>query len=870
MIRFLRYFQLDRTSFWLGFVAGSLVWWILGQLRPQVRRLWQALKERSQNARQELQAGTEVHHRNDTIRLAQGWHLAAPLFSLDEILIKPRVLAPPPPVEPNLTPPLSDITELALPYMPDAPELAAIYGAPTLLLAEAMQDGLNLVLLGHPGSGKTVALAHLAVMVARQDAHLGKLRDQVPFLVHAADLLLPPRDPENPLTSLSDVIISHASALALPRLTTFIQTSFENGRALLLLDGLDELSQAGAQQIVDYLATLLAEYPMLRVVTTASPSYFGGLTALGFFPIAMAAWNKDQRAAFIHKWGRLWTRYVAPTSREDPEAVEPLDAAILNGWLLTDTQPVTPLELTLKVWATYAGDLLGPDNIDSIEAYINRLIVGVPNARLALERLASQMLFTIQPVMARKDAQGSISEYETPVEPELAANEDFEEIPVEETPQEIELQEETSLEESTSKDKSEAAETVITTRVLSNLVENGLLITALDNRLRFVHPVIAGYLASQSLSAQVVALQTTQEVENLLVQPEWAGNTLALHFLASLDPTAQWLKELSDDSAIDPLKRSLFRIAHWLRDAPEKATWRAGIMRQLAECLQDENLGWSLRGRALVALINSNTPGTETLFRKLLTSQHAQVRQLSALGCGALLDNKAFKELSNLLDDQVPDVRRAACLALVTIGNKDSLEALAEALLHGDEDLRRFAAEALANHREEGHPTLQEGSKLQDLMVRRAVVFGLMRVKEPWSFETLGKMQVEDDQWVVQNAASQALEDMQQPDPHIPKPLPVLTETPWLIAFAGEKGIGVVPGKPAMDLLLKALQEGSEEQQLAALHYLSLYGDASSVLPVYQVYFSSHNEVNNAALNTLWHHAAAGIDLPSPVQFGLA
>jgi HEAT repeat protein len=866
MIRFLRYFQLDRTSFWLGFVAGSLAWWILGQLRPQLRRLWQVLKERSQQARQELQAGTEVHHRNDTIRLAQRWHLAAPLFSLDEILIQPRVMAPPPAVEPNLTPPVSDITELALPYLPDAPELASIYAAPTLSLAEAMQNGVNLILFGHPGSGKTVALAHLAVMVARHDAKVGNLRELVPFLIHAADLILPPRDPENPLTSLSDVIINHASALTLPRLTTFIQTSFESGRALLLLDGMDELSQAGFQQVVDYLATLLGEYPLTHIVTTASPSYFGGLTALDFVPIAIAAWNKDQRAAFIKQWGRLWTRFVAPTAREDPEAIEPLDAAILNGWLLTDTQPATPIELTLKVWATYAGDLLGPDNTDGIEAYINRLVVGVPNARLALERLAWQMLFSMQPVVARKDAQGWISEYEAPIDSsEQVATEDLEEISIAETTPEV-----TAPEEAQSNDKAATAEPIINTRVLTNLVENGLLTVSLGDRLKFAHPVIAGYLASHPLATQVITQQSQSEVENLLTQPEWTNNTLSLHYLASQDFSGHWITGVTDDSDDDPLKRSLFKVARWLRDAPEKAAWRAGIMRQLAECLQDENLGWSLRGRALAALVNSNTPGTDTLFRKLLTSSHSQVRQLSALGCGALLDNKAFKELNSMLVDRVPDVRRAACLALVTIGNKDSLEALAEALLTGDEDLRRFTAEALANHREEGHPTLQEGSKLQDLMVRRAVVFGLMRVKEPWSFETLGKMQVEDDQWVVQNAATQALEDMQMPDPRIPKPLPALTETPWLIAFAGEKGIGVVPGKPAMDLLLKALQEGSEEQKLAALHYLSLHGDSSSILPVYQVYFSSHNEVNNAALDTLWHHAAAGIELPSPVQFGLA
>ncbi len=434
----------------------------------------------------------------------------------------------------------------------------------------------------------------------------------------------------------------------------------------------------------------------------------------------------------------------------------------------------------------------------------------------------------------------------------------------------IEVFEDASAQETLPNVKTATTELITTSRVIPNLVENDLLRTAIDDRLKFVHPVIAGYLASKVLHNLILESQATNEIENILAQPEWPIHTLALHYLAAKDPFGYWLPPLTDNLLNDPLRRPLFKVARWLRDAPENAKWRAEIMRQLADCLQDENSGWSLRGQALAALVNSNTQGTETLFRKLLGSSKPLVRQLSALGCGALHDKKAFQELSSLLMDRASNVRRAACLALVANGDKDSLEALAGALLQGDEDLRRFAAEALANHREEGHPTLQEGSHLDDLLVRRAVVYGLMRIHEPWAAETLGKMQVEDEQWVVQNAAAQALEDMRMPDLHIPKPFPALTELPWLIAFAAEKGIGVVPGKPAMDLLLKSLQEGNEEQQLAALHYLSLNGDTNSILPVYQVYFASQNEVNNAAFSTLWHLAAKGIDLPSPVQFGLA
>jgi hypothetical protein len=129
-------------------------------------------------------------------------------------------------------------------------------------------------------------------------------------------------------------------------------------------------------------------------------------------------------------------------------------------------------------------------------------------------------------------------------------------------------------------------------------------------------------------------------------------------------------------------------------------------------------------------------------------------------------------------------------------------------------------------------------------------------------------MQVEDSQWVVQNAASQALEALRLPDPHIPRPLPALHETPWLIAFAGKKGIGVVPGKPAFDLVLLAVKEGEEEERLAAMHYLGLHGEESAILPLYQVYYTCEGELREAALRALWLLAASGLSLPPPIQFG--
>jgi HEAT repeat protein len=292
-------------------------------------------------------------------------------------------------------------------------------------------------------------------------------------------------------------------------------------------------------------------------------------------------------------------------------------------------------------------------------------------------------------------------------------------------------------------------------------------------------------------------------------------------------------------------------------------------MRHLARLLQSENQPLGLRARAAVHLALSRDAGAETIFRQDLISSQAELRQLSVLCLGLLRETRAVNEIIPLLDDPAINTRRAACLSLVAIGQRSGLNAVAEALLHGDEELRRAAAEALAGNEEEGHPTLQEGAEMEDLLVRRAVIDGLLRTRQPWAIEILRKMQIVDAQWVVKNAASQALEEMEQPNPRLPRPLVPLSESPWLIAFAGERGIGISPGKAALNLVLAALKEGKEEQRLAALAVLGRAGETTAMLNVYQVYYASQGEIREAALDTLWHFAATGAELPPPAQFGL-
>jgi HEAT repeat protein len=318
-----------------------------------------------------------------------------------------------------------------------------------------------------------------------------------------------------------------------------------------------------------------------------------------------------------------------------------------------------------------------------------------------------------------------------------------------------------------------------------------------------------------------------------------------------------------------PLHSQSFAVAHWLRDAPKEASWRSKAFASLLAILQAEGQPIALRGQAMAAFVASGDPGAATLFRQLLASRSFELIPLAALGSGALKDTKAIDALEELMQAPVGTVRRAICLALVAIGTEKSLEGVARALLQGDEELRRAAAEALANDPVEGHAMLKEGATLADILVRRAAVHGLARVGQPWAVETLQRMQVEDDQWAVRNLANQYLEQLQTMDTRVPRPLLTPSESPWLIAFAGKQKMGIPRGGPATDVLLSAFKQGDTEERLAALPYLKRAPNEGIIGALYNAMYGEDPEVREASFQAIQEIGANGFKLPHPNQFGL-
>ena len=845
--------HIDPLSFVIGMVIGIILFNLAGRAKPLLNQVRDNFKENRETAKVRRTSGLEDNHRRITLRRAQGMHLAASMFALDEILQEPRLVAPPARVEPGIIPLQDDIISQTLPYMPDWTQLAGVYGAPTLTLAESVAGGSNIVIVGAAGAGKTVALARLASLAANLRVRIDPKSEEeaVPYLSHVADLALPFDSTKDPLTVLINVVTEFAPIFDLSRLPAFVQQTFQSGRALLLIDGFDELDTESQKHVTAWFKALTHAYPKVRIVTTGSTHQLNGLISLGFNPLALIAWDQKAASKFIQQWGERWSQTIALESRAQT-GPEPVDALLLNAWVATDNHSLTPFELTLKVWGAYAGDSLGPGVLDAIATHIRRVApAGTPVA--ALELLAMQVALTAQPVFDPHSARAWVKQYD------IVDDKSMEHA---ETVTKSDKDEKAALTESQKiRIKKSKAGNAPTHGLLSKMVDSGLLISHAGNKMRFLHSVLNGYLAGQ-------AIGDNEAYQTLLTQPVWNGRTVTMHYFAARGDASSLADSMMKDSSL-PLHVQLFTVAHWLRDAPREAAWRGKVFSALLNILQSEGQPLGLRGQAMAAFVASGDPGAAALFRQLLNSRSFEVIPLAALGCGGIRDTKAIEALENALQAPVGAVRRAACLALVAIGTEKSLEAVARALLQGDEELRKAAAEALANDATEGHAVLREGVTLSDIMVRRAVVHGLARIEQPWAIELLQKMQVEDDQWVVRNLATQYLEQGSKPDPRVPQKLPNPSDTPWLIEFAGKQGMGISKSGPATDALLSAFKFGSTEERLAALPYLKPIANEGIIGALYNGMYGEDIEVREAAYLAAQEIGANGMRLPHPNQFGL-
>lgn len=173
-------------------------------------------------------------------------------------------------------------------------------GSSSLRAEAALADRPRTLVRGDAGSGKTTLLQWLAVTAARSGftGSLTEWNGCVPFLVRLrryADQELP--GPEKLLAGVAAPL----SELMPPG---WVHRRLGSGRALLLVDGVDELVPAQRRGVRTWLRGLLAAYPKLRVVVTSRPGAAdrSWLTAEEFAPVELERMSPLDIEVFCRRW----------------------------------------------------------------------------------------------------------------------------------------------------------------------------------------------------------------------------------------------------------------------------------------------------------------------------------------------------------------------------------------------------------------------------------------------------------------------------------------------------------------------------------------------------------------------------------------
>jgi hypothetical protein len=173
-------------------------------------------------------------------------------------------------------------------------------GESTMRVETALGRAPLTLIRGEAGSGKSTLLRWLAISAAR-GTFSGDLADwngRVPFLVklrsHTGRTLPPP---ERFLDGVADSIAGLMPA-------GWVHRRLQDGRVLLMVDGVDELPSAQRRAVRPWLAGLIAEYPNLRVVVTSRPAAAGAdwLTAEGFATALLERMTPADIKELIRHW----------------------------------------------------------------------------------------------------------------------------------------------------------------------------------------------------------------------------------------------------------------------------------------------------------------------------------------------------------------------------------------------------------------------------------------------------------------------------------------------------------------------------------------------------------------------------------------
>jgi hypothetical protein len=258
-------------------------------------------------------------------------------------------------------------------------------------VSDALHKAQRLVILGEPGSGKSISLKYIALMLARGEgpARFGLDVPYVPLTARLADYARELRD--RPSLALDAFLLRMVQETCdcHPRLGEYLRAALSAGACLILLDGLDEVGDDPAQgnslrtQVVDRVQRFADRWcsgdRRNRIVVTSRIEGYWAETLRDFEHVELSRLQApDEVEAFLLRWYSAHERsHDATLSVEEAERRAKDRAADLMPQLMGSPGvrrlAANPLLLTIL-------------------ALMHQNVGRLPNRRVALYRMCSETL----------------------------------------------------------------------------------------------------------------------------------------------------------------------------------------------------------------------------------------------------------------------------------------------------------------------------------------------------------------------------------------------------------------------------------------------------------------------------------------------
>jgi hypothetical protein len=161
---------------------------------------------------------------------------------------------------------------------------------------QALNKYNRLVVLGKPGCGKTTLFKFFSLMYSGNLKNIQPHKDDIYFPV-----LLILREYQNERFDLKKFIVKKLEICGFPHSDLFIEKMLNNGKVILMLDGLDEITSKNAEKCKRQLFEITARYPDNKILISCRTAAFNE-TFETFVEVEIEDFDEPNKSKFIQNW----------------------------------------------------------------------------------------------------------------------------------------------------------------------------------------------------------------------------------------------------------------------------------------------------------------------------------------------------------------------------------------------------------------------------------------------------------------------------------------------------------------------------------------------------------------------------------------